>query len=202
MHDTQLYVRIGEHAPDGIGEARQTVHAGNQDVSHATVLKVGQDTEPEVSALTVRHIHAQQVLAPVLVNADDIINGTRLCRPLVVAHLVMDGIHPDDGIDCIQRTVAPRLDFVPNLLRDVADGFLGEPAAIVLLDEVADLLHALTAGVKADDLIRKALGKDRLAFPHRFRLKAAITVTGSLDLYGAILRLELLVHLAITAITA
>lgn len=28
-------------------------------VSHATVLKVSQDTEPEVCALTVRHIHAR-----------------------------------------------------------------------------------------------------------------------------------------------
>lgn len=109
MDDTQLHVRIGKYALYGIGKARQTVDAGNENVSHATVPKVCQDTKPEVSALTMRHIYAQQVLATVLVNADDIVDGTRLGGAFVVAHFVMDGIHPDDGINLIQRAVAPRL---------------------------------------------------------------------------------------------
>jgi len=63
-------------------------------------------------------------------------------------------------------------------------------------------LHALAAGVKADDLVGKALGKDSLVFPYRFRLKAPVTVTRGLNLYRAILCLELLTHPAVTTVAA
>lgn len=73
-----------------------------------------------------RHTHSQQVLEPVLVDTDDVVNGTRLGGTLVITHLIVNGIHPHDGINIIQGAVAPQLNLIPYLLRNIADGLLGD----------------------------------------------------------------------------
>jgi len=112
----------------------------------------------------------------------------------------MDGIHPNYGTNLVQGAVAPVFNLVPHLLGDVTYGLLGNLTAIVLFDEVTNLLHALTTSIKADDLIGKTPCKDRLTLPNGLRGKATITVTGRLHFYGTILGLHLLTHLAIMTV--
>ena len=49
MYDAQLYVSIEKNALNGIRKAGQAIYAGYKIVFHATVLKVSQNTKPEVS---------------------------------------------------------------------------------------------------------------------------------------------------------
>ena len=76
MDDAQLHVSLGEYALYGIWESRKPVHAGNEDVMHTAVLKVGQNAEPEVGTFAPGNVHAKQVLAAFLVKGKHVVNGT------------------------------------------------------------------------------------------------------------------------------
>ena len=58
MDNAELYGAFREYALDSIREAFQTVNATNQNVSHATVLKVCKDSSQKLVPLTLRHIQA------------------------------------------------------------------------------------------------------------------------------------------------
>lgn len=110
LDNAQLYLGVREDARHGIREALQTVHAGYQDVLHATVLEVGQDPKPEVGALALGHVHAQQLLPSLAVQGEDIVYRPRDRTVPLVHHLVVDGVKPYYGVDALQGTAPPALD--------------------------------------------------------------------------------------------
>lgn len=187
VYDAELYIRIGEHGVYRFGESLQAVDAGDKDVLDSAVLEVGKHSEPEVRALALGHVHSEQVLEPVAVHAEDIVDGPRHGGPFLVLHLVMDCIQPDDRIHVFEAAVAPGLDFRPDLVRDAADGFRGDGASVVFLDELGDVAGALPCGVQADNLVGKAFRKDGFALLDDFWLEGAVPVPRGFDFDGAVL---------------
>ena len=78
VHYAELYGSVGEHAADGIREALEPVDTAYHDVLNATVLQVCKHLQPEVRALALRNIHAEQVFATLLVNTQDVVYRPRL----------------------------------------------------------------------------------------------------------------------------
>jgi hypothetical protein len=69
VHDTELYLRIGEGGIDRIREALQAVNTGNQDVLNTSILHFCEDIELEFSAFIFRDPKAQQFFKAFKVNA-------------------------------------------------------------------------------------------------------------------------------------
>lgn len=109
MHDTALNRRFGKNTQDGIRKARQVIRTGYQDIFYASRLKIGKYRKPKVGSLTFRYVHSKQIFVTVAVNTQHIVNGTCYGTVLFIHYLVMNGIHPYDGINRIQRAAAPRL---------------------------------------------------------------------------------------------
>lgn len=70
-----LDLGVGVDALDGLGEAFQAVHAGDQDILDATVVQVGEDAEPVMRPFLVGEIEAQQLLFALDVESQDGIDG-------------------------------------------------------------------------------------------------------------------------------
>ena len=104
MDNAELHLRLGVCRLDGFGKSLQTVHTGDQDVFHATVLKLGQNGEPELGSLGFGSPHAEHILDPF--HSDGYCQVDCLVQDLsVVLDLDPDGVQIDDGIDFIQRAV-------------------------------------------------------------------------------------------------
>ena len=125
MHDAQLYRGLGKDARDGIGKTLETVYTGDKDVLNPTVFKVGKNTEPEVSTLALRDIHAQQFLSSLGSKCQDIIDGAGHGPVLLVHYLVMDGIKPDNRIHRVKGAVLPALYLGKDTVGDAAYGLGG-----------------------------------------------------------------------------
>jgi len=101
MDDTELNLRLRVRSLNGFWKTLQTIHTGNQDVLHASILQFGQDREPELGPLCLCCPHAKHILDTFHGNSDGKINslGNNLS---IVLDLDPDGIQIDDWIDVIQ----------------------------------------------------------------------------------------------------
>lgn len=189
VHYAKLHIRFGEHGVYCVREALQAVDAGDKDVLDSAILEVGKHTEPEVRPLTLRDVRSKKILAPVAINAENVVDGTGHDSAFLVLHLVMDGVEPDDRIDVFEAAVAPGLDFRPDLVRDVAYGFCGDGAAVVFLDKAADVTGALPCGVQADNLVGQAFCENCFALLELFlglghyRVKSSFVIVTILSLH-------------------
>lgn len=50
MHDAKLYLGLWESRSNRIRKALKTIDTGNQNISYATILKLGENVEPELGA--------------------------------------------------------------------------------------------------------------------------------------------------------
>ena len=103
MDDAELDVRFREDALDRIREPCKAVNTGDEDVFYATVLKIGQDAEPEVRPFTLGNVHAKEVLVPCLIYGQHVVNRSGFGPSrLFVFGFVVNGIQPNDGIYRVQ----------------------------------------------------------------------------------------------------
>ena len=65
----QLHLRLGIRRANRLGEAREPVDAGDEDVAQAAVLEVGQTGEPELGPFVLAKPQPQQLLVPRQIHA-------------------------------------------------------------------------------------------------------------------------------------
>ena len=88
---------------------------------NATIVQAIQDRQPELCALIIVNIHAQDIFPSGHVDSDcDIYNS--FCGPAFAADMVVDGAHIYDSIDLLQRPLLPFSDKRHDPVRDAADG--------------------------------------------------------------------------------
>lgn len=73
MHFWILCIRIARG--NGLWEVWQVIHAGDENVLNTVVLKVIQDTEPELRGLVLADPHAQHVFVALQIDANDHISS-------------------------------------------------------------------------------------------------------------------------------
>lgn len=110
MHDAQLHAGAREHRLDGLGEALQAIHAGDEDVLNATVAQFGHHLQPELGALVLGDPQAEDFLLAGQVDTQRQID--RLHPHGALAHLAVDAVEVDDGIHRIERARLPGLDLI------------------------------------------------------------------------------------------
>ena len=149
-----------------------------------------------------RDVHSQKILEPVAVNAENVVDGAGHDSALLVLHLVVDGVEPDDRIDILETAVAPGLDFRPDLVRNVAYGFRRDGASVVFLDEAADVPGTLALGIQADNLVGQAFRRDGFALLDDLGFEGAVPVPRGFDFHGAVLALDCLTHFPVAPVLA
>ncbi len=88
---------------------------------NTTVAQVIQDRQPELCALIIVNIHAQDIFPAGHVDSDcDIYNS--FYDPAFATDMVVDGVHIYDSIDLLQRSLLPFSDKRLDPVRDAADG--------------------------------------------------------------------------------
>src|SRR5690606_16484528 len=97
MNDTRLHFRLWKNTQDGLLKTIEIINAGNQNILYASVLKIGKYTEPKVGTFTFRYIDAQQILPPLLVDTQYIVDGSVLHLP-VILYFIVHGIKPNNAI--------------------------------------------------------------------------------------------------------
>lgn len=106
MDNTGLDLGSGEGRFDGLGEALETVHDGDQDVLNAAVAQIAQHLGPEFGPLIGLEPQAQNV--PCAVRQDRQSHEDRLVRDRAVAADVdPDRIHEHHRIAGLKRAVLP-----------------------------------------------------------------------------------------------
>lgn len=133
MDDAQLDLGLGEHAADGIGEPRQTVHRGDQDVLDPAHAQLTQDPGPELGALVLADPHPQQLLVAKEVDPQGQVHRPGL-DPAFGADLQVDGVQIDDRPDRIQRAALPGPDLVQDRVGDLGDQCRRDLDAVDLLE--------------------------------------------------------------------
>jgi len=81
---------------DGLGQARQPVHAGDVDVLNATLAQLGQHRQPELGAFVLREPQAQHLFLAAQTDAQHH-RRRRVDHLLVLLHLHDDPIQPTIG---------------------------------------------------------------------------------------------------------
>src|SRR3954468_23435430 len=120
MHDAGLDLGLGENCADRLGEALQPVDNGNQDVSHAAVLQLVHDPQPELGALGLLDPQTEHLLGTVGPDPERDIDGLVADRALV-AHLDADRVEEDQRIERLERPVLPFGDLVEHGIGHRAD---------------------------------------------------------------------------------
>ena len=75
VDDAELNARFGKDGMDRLGQAGQSINAGDEDVLHPAVFQFGHDARPELSALASTDPEAQCVLFPTGIESDGRIHG-------------------------------------------------------------------------------------------------------------------------------
>lgn len=117
-------------AADRLGEPCMGVRDHQLDASEASLLEVGDELRPEGLTLTVAHLEAQQLPAPVLVHAhgDDDSAGAYLLS-LAQPPFEVGGIEVDVGVAAaLQRPAQECLHLLVDVLTDTAHLGLGDAA--------------------------------------------------------------------------
>ena len=69
MNDAELDLRLRVSCTDGIREAFEPIHAGDENVLHTAILELCQDAQSELGALVLGEPHAQQFLVAFEIDA-------------------------------------------------------------------------------------------------------------------------------------
>ena len=162
MHDATLDQGIRIDSFDGILEARKPVDAEEYNIFHASTLDVLQYQTPLPGALAVVQIQTQNVA--LAIHGDAIYRVNRLADDLaVLPYLIMNRIKVNDRKAGRQRALLPLQYLISNTVGNGTDGTRAHLHAVQFHELVANVLHRLTTGVKAQYYIIKTGAK--LTFP-------------------------------------
>ena len=101
MHDAGLYLGRGVDGRDGLGEALEAVHHGDQDVSHPPILPLGHHPHPEFSPFGLLDPQPQHLFDALHIYAQGHVERLVLDHAFV-ANLYPQGVEDHHGIDVIQ----------------------------------------------------------------------------------------------------
>src|SRR5690606_20867844 len=180
VYDAELHTGLRENGCDGLREALQAIDTGDEDIFHTTLLQVGQHRKPELGAFTLGEVKADQVLAALDINTENVIHRTGLNRP-VVPDFVGHTVQKHKGVNGIQRAAAPFTHRRKHTVGDTRYFRSRNLHGIHLTDVIADGTCAHASGIHAQYVALQFLGDDQLPFGNNLRLKRAFTVTAGLQ---------------------
>lgn len=102
VHQAELHRRLGEHTFNCIGETRQTINAGDEDVDHTTILQYRDQLQAELCPFCPGHRPAECLLDAIQIDANGKVRGPDPDRA-VVAHFDVNAVHVEDGVKRIQK---------------------------------------------------------------------------------------------------
>lgn len=120
MDDALLDLRLGITGGNGLREAGQIVHTGDQNVLNATVLQLIEYTQTVFGRLMLADPHAQHVLVAIQIDPDDHV-GSLIHNSAILLHFEMNVVQKDNGVDALQRPILPFLDEGHDFIRHIGD---------------------------------------------------------------------------------
>ena len=102
--------------------------------------------------------------------------------PVILPHLVVDGIHEDERIHCLQRPVLPRCYLWHDLFADLRHQLRRDLHIIQFFDLLRDVPLAHPAGIQRQDFFLHPV-RVPVVLPDDLRLEAPVPVPGYPDVY-------------------
>lgn len=198
MDDAPLQTALGVHRFDGLHHAAQTVGAEQINIQNTPAFEVIQHIQPKFAALMLADPDAQDVFFAIHGDAQDHI-GRLGHIAVILFHLVVGGVHEDEGIYAFQGTVLPGVDLWHDLLGNFAHQFRGDFHIVQALDLLGNIVLAHAAGVQGKNFVLHTLGI-AVILTDDFRFIAALTVSGNLDVDLPKLRLDGLLGIAVAVV--
>lgn len=174
MDHAPLYRHAREHVPDGIGESREPVDAGDANVPHSPVLEIVAYLLPERGGLRIPDVKPEDVLVPFRVDADHEI-GSFAFHLGILAHLEMHGVEVDDGVEGFEHASLPLGDEREDGVRYVAHEVRGDFRPVDVPEVGLDIPGGKPEPVHVDDLVFYLQGPGlELGNDFRFEFPAAV----------------------------
>lgn len=120
MRDAQLNFGFRVDCVNGFQKAAEAVHSGDKNIFEATLLKLGENRQPEFCTFVLAQTQTQQILLALHVDAQRLVDRL-IDNPLVLANLDHDAFQVHDGLDLIQWTCLPFPDSLHHLLGDLGN---------------------------------------------------------------------------------
>ena len=179
MDDAPLQTALGIHRLNDLHHAAQTVRAEQINIQNAPTFEVIQHIQPKFATLMLPNPDTQNVFSAVHGNAQNHISCLGHIA-VVLFNLVVDGVHEDKRVHGLQRPVLPGVDLRHDLFGNFAHQLRGNFHIVETLDLLCNIPLAHAAGVQRQDLVLHAFGV-AVVLADDFRLIAALTVSGNLD---------------------
>lgn len=176
VHNALLNLRCGIAGGNRFVKTGQVIHAGDQNILHATIAQLIQNTEPELGGFVFADPNAQYIFLSVQVDSQNHVGGF-IDNLSILIDLEVDGIQKDYGVNVLQRSVLPFLDHGHDFIGDIGDERRGDIHAVKLLEMVLNLAGANAPGIEGNNLVFDA-GNVLLMLLHNDRFKFAVSVTG------------------------
>ena len=198
MHNAALQPALREHRFNGLEHPAETIGVKQINILYAPAFEVIQHIQPEYAALMLPDPDIKNVFSTVHCNTENDVSRLRNI-PMILFHLVVNGIHKHKGIHALQRTVLPGGDFRHNFLTDLCHQLRGDFDIVESLDLLSDVPLAHPAGIQCQNLLFHAVSV-AVILADDLRLIGAIAITGYLDVYFTELRLDGLLGITVAII--
>ncbi|MNE31938.1 hypothetical protein D3C80_1255290 [compost metagenome] len=179
MHDTQLNDGFRVDRFNGLREALEAVHAGDEDVLHATILEFGHHLQPEFGAFGLGDPQTQHFLVTGHVDADSQINRL-VAHGTSVTHFDVNAVQIEDRVQRVQRSGLPQLDLVTHRVGNGRDQAGRDLCAVHFLQVRLDFSDTQTARVERNDLVIEACPAG-LMLGDQLRLEGGLTVARDVE---------------------
>lgn len=143
MDDAALHDHLGEDGLCSLFQTGDTIHADESDIFNATGLQLIEYLHPVMFALRLVHPKAQDILRAIDVIAEDDVDSVVLGL-IILAYRDVQAVYEQEGVEGVQRTCLPMLDFVHHSVCDVRDALCGQLESIDVINRLGNipLAHA------------------------------------------------------------
>src|SRR6185369_14659810 len=157
-----------------LGKTLEAVHAGNEDVFHATVLQFCDNLEPELGSLGLCRPHAEDFLDPLHGDGNGKVHGL-VDYLSVMPHLDPDGIEVDNRVDLIERATLPEFDFFRYRIGNLRDQCWRYFHPINFFQMSLNVSRGHPTGIHGNDLVVES-GKAAFSLGENHRVKGGIAI--------------------------
>lgn len=188
MDDAERPGGLRENGLDGLRQAGQAITTGDENVLEAAVLQVGQDGEPELTALSFGEPQAENIFASFHVDADSHIDRLRQDVP-VVPDFYAQAVQREDRIMAFQRTGLPRRQLGHDLFRNDGNQLRRHLGLVDVIQVALDVLCRKPSGIQGDDFLVE-VRQAALILLNNDRIEAAVAIARHLERDFAAVRLQ------------
>lgn len=171
---------MGIYRSDGITESGQIVCTGNKDILYTTVSQAVEHSRPVPGAFVFTNPHTQYILLAIQIDPNSDIYSL-LNDPSFAAHMVVDGIQKNNGVDTFQQSLLAFLGFFQHFVDDPADGAFGNLYSVYIFDVFVDIVAGHPFGIHGDDLSFNVFADAGLVLFQDLRIELAFSIPGHSD---------------------